>query len=66
MQSTYFGDELLSKTYYERSENSKDTTIDELNTLFLSLYFVWKHIWGKRVRNNFRFSLLNKVADDAM
>ena len=39
MQSTWFGDEALPNTFYGKSENGKDTTTNELNTLVLSLSF---------------------------
>ena len=39
MQSTWFGDEALPNIFYGKSENGKNTAINELNTLILSLSF---------------------------
>ena len=36
MQSTWFEDEALPKTFYGKSESGKNTTINELHTLILS------------------------------
>ena len=39
MQSTWVGDEAFPNTFYGKSENGKNTTTIELNTLVLSLSF---------------------------
>ena len=42
MLSTWFRDEALLKAFYGNSENSKNITINEINTLILSLSFLKK------------------------